>query len=194
VNNFVRGAIWLLHQQGKTNRDIEVALHVNHTTVGDVIQQCENGDFLQEESPQPKALPQVVDQDVYFEQLKQTLGKAHWNDKYIWQQDGAAAHSSRLVLDWLTAHGYKTLQLKADQPIWQWPPNSPDLSPIENLWGHMWSRVAKKHPDTEDEQWAACQEVWNALDPVYVSNLLTSFRRRVQLCVEMQGHCINPVY
>ena len=60
VNNYVRGAIWLLHQQGNSIRDIEVALHVNHTTVGDVIQQCENGDFLKEESPQPKALKKAV--------------------------------------------------------------------------------------------------------------------------------------
>ena len=75
VNNFVRGAIWLLHQQGKSNRDIEVALHVNHTTVGDVIQQCENGDFLKEESPQPKALPQDV------VERRKLVAKLHKKDK-----------------------------------------------------------------------------------------------------------------
>ena len=58
--------------------------------------------------------------------MKATLGKRKWKDKRIWQQDNATAHTAKVVKTWLAAN----VKLLED-----WPANSPDLSPIENLWG-----------------------------------------------------------
>ena len=67
--------------------------------------------------------PGTVDATVYLDQLQQTLGKAHWNQKYIWQQDGATAHTAKEVVEWLTKHKFHCLTRVAKQIEDQWPPD-----------------------------------------------------------------------
>ncbi len=45
---------------------------------------------------------------------------------FIFQQDLAPAHSAKATSTWFKDHGI---------PVLNWPANSPDLKPLENLWG-----------------------------------------------------------
>ncbi len=45
---------------------------------------------------------------------------------FIFQQDLAPAHTAKSTKSWLNDHGVGVLD---------WPANSPDLKPKENLWG-----------------------------------------------------------
>ena len=54
VNDFVRGAIWVLHTQDLSLRDIAAAVRVCAATVGVVVEQCEKGEFLKQVTTQPK--------------------------------------------------------------------------------------------------------------------------------------------
>ncbi len=45
---------------------------------------------------------------------------------FIFQQDLAPAHTAKITKSWLNDHGVGVLD---------WPPNSPDLNPIEDIWG-----------------------------------------------------------
>ncbi len=53
---------------------------------------------------------------------------------FIFQQDLAPAHTAK---SWLNDHGVRVLD---------WPANSPDLIPIENLWGIVKRKMRNKRP------------------------------------------------
>jgi transposase len=50
-------------------------------------------------------------------------------------QDGAPCHTSKKVKEFLQAK---------EVEVMDWPGNSPDLNPIENMWKHMKNKLKKK--------------------------------------------------
>ncbi len=56
---------------------------------------------------------------------------------FIFQQDVAPAHTAKSTKSWLNVHGVGVLD---------WPANSPDLNPKENLWGIVKRKMRNKRP------------------------------------------------
>ena len=54
-------------------------------------------------------------------------------------QDNALCHRAISVTNWLKRRKVKTLQ---------WPPNNPELNPIENLWSWLDGKLAKEELNT----------------------------------------------
>src|SRR5579859_6965640 len=59
------------------------------------------------------------------------------------QQDNARPHTAKRTLEFLEA-----FTRKHRLTIMDWPANSPDLSPIENLWAHLKLELSTQYPDT----------------------------------------------
>jgi hypothetical protein len=57
----------------------------------------------------------------------------------LFQQDLAPAHSSKSTAEWFNEYCIEVLE---------WPGNSPDLNPIENIWGIIKRAVKKYRPAT----------------------------------------------
>ncbi len=61
---------------------------------------------------------------------------------FIFQQYLAPAHTAKSTKSWLNDHGVGAID---------WPANSPDLNPIENLWGIVKRKMRNKRPKNADE-------------------------------------------
>ena len=62
-----------------------------------------------------------------------------------------------------------------------WPPNSPDLNPMENLWAIIKRRVycnGRQFTNLKD-LWTAIQEVSVSITPSEISNLTSSVDQRL---------------
>lgn len=72
----------------------------------------------------------------------------------IFMQDNSPVHKAGRVMSLLSRQQFEVME---------WPPLSPDLNPIENVWSHMirnWPTIHPRRPEVLD---AACQERWTAL-------------------------------
>ena len=103
--------------------------------------------------------------------------------KCIFMHDNAPAHASQYTKAYLTRKGIK------NEKIMQWPANSPDLNPIENLWFVIKRRL---YPDTKQyksktELWEALQEVCKGLKPSEIEKLTTSMDDRLFRCIKCNG-------
>lgn len=121
----------------------------------------------------------------YLATLKRTIGRREWRRARQWQQDNASSHSAKTVGAWLQ---------KNVSCMPKWPANSPDLSPIENLWGRMWADALKRRPSTKEQLWDAVKATFDEYDDSYIDKLIMSFRRRLQACVECGGASISGKY
>jgi transposase len=71
----------------------------------------------------------------------------------------------------------------------EWPPYSPDLSPIENLWAILKAKVHSEATTSKEELLARMWVIWNE-DPAIkraCSSLIESMPRRVLACIEANG-------
>ena len=105
-------------------------------------------------------------------------------DEVLFQQDNARPHMAKVSLKWLKDHGVECLE---------WPPNSPDLSPIENLWAELKRRLGKyEHPPGGMiELWDRVQTIWDDFGQGYCQKLIESMPRRMTMLLERRGKPIS---
>ena len=99
---------------------------------------------------------------------------------YIFQQDNATCHVSNSTRNWFEKKGVRTLD---------WPARSPDLNPMENLWGIMVHQVyghGKQYANKEELE-VAIRRAWDTLPIQTLRDLNNSMRDRIFQCVLNHG-------
>jgi DDE superfamily endonuclease len=99
---------------------------------------------------------------------------------WIFQQDGDPKHTSDRVQAWLRQHVHFI-------PKGDWPANSPDLNPIENLWAYLQQRVYAREPRTLDGLHRIILEEWEAIPPELLRRLVDSMPRRLAAVQHNEG-------
>jgi transposase-like protein len=110
--------------------------------------------------------------------------QAHYGSSgFVLQQDGATSHQSGYTKNQFQMMGIRTLP--------DWPSRSPDLSPIEQVWSLMKSRIDLSLIRSLAELDAAILEAWNSIDQSTIDNYVTSFPARLETCISVDGDTLN---
>jgi len=103
---------------------------------------------------------------------------------WVFQQDNAPIHVSRATKEWLDNRNVTRLS---------WPARSPDLNPVENLWGYLVRRVYRndrRYNNVADLK-RSLQLEWNMMPPAYFGKLLGSMNKRCVEVIQKKGRVID---
>jgi hypothetical protein len=98
----------------------------------------------------------------------------------IFQQDGASIHTAKTVKTWFQEQNIATVD---------WPAKSPDLSPIENVWGDLALRVYDNGQqfDNRDDLKRAILKAWSEITDERLKKLMDGMRGRMVDVVRRKG-------
>ncbi len=103
--------------------------------------------------------------------------KLYRDADFIFQQDLALAHTAKGTKSWFNDHGVTVLD---------WPANSPDLNPIENLCGIVKRKMRDTRPNNADDLKAIVKETWASVPPQQCHKLITSMPRRIEAVLKQK--------
>lgn len=97
----------------------------------------------------------------------------------IYMHDNAPIHKADVTTNWFEGKNIEILQ---------WPPLSPDLNIIENVWGRIKYELRTKVFTTEDEIWEEVEHLWKTLiTREFILGLYESLPRRIAAVLENSG-------
>ncbi|QRW16926.1 DDE superfamily endonuclease [Rhizoctonia solani] len=101
-------------------------------------------------------------------------------EKVIFMQDNASSHKAHIVQDWCQENGLE---------VFEWPANSPDLNPIENLWDQIKRELYSYETPASGmlELWERVQEIWDKVSAQKCQDLIECMPRRIQACIKAKG-------
>lgn len=111
-----------------------------------------------------------------------TSGLRLIGEGFVFQQDNDPKHTSRLCQDYL--------KQREDEEILQimiWPPQSPDLNPIELLWEELDRRVRDQCPSSESALWNILLDCWSNIPQATIQKLIARMPRIVKKVIECKG-------
>lgn len=121
-------------------------------------------------------------QYMLLEQLDPEVGKvfaAAGQSNYTYLLDGAPAHTAKATKECLQENNIDVLP--------GWPPNSPDLNPIENAWAWLKLALYAKQQNSLEDMWKEAQRIWNSMPVSMYKNLMNSIATRKAICTERMG-------
>ena len=98
----------------------------------------------------------------------------------LFQHDNAPALKSQKTARFLSSNGVQLLE--------NWPPQSPDLSIIENLWSYLKVKVMKRCPKTVSEFCQYAIEEYSHIPTDYVQTLYCSISNQLKMVVRNEGY------
>ena len=80
-------------------------------------------------------------------------------------KDNAPCHKAKTVLSFLKVEGIAVMK---------WPPHSPDMNPIENVWKIIGEKAQSRNPQNIDDLLEFLKEEWESITTTFCKNLIGS--------------------
>ncbi len=114
--------------------------------------------------------------------LKATASTLFGDKRWIFQQDNAKPHVANYSKQFFKSEGIQLLP---------WPAQSPDLSPIENLWAILKKGIRHKKQTNLQCLIKSVVDVWEKLEASTLTALVESMPKRCQMVIANKGHPIK---
>lgn len=97
---------------------------------------------------------------------------------FIYQQDNDPKHTSRVAKNFFNENQIELLP---------WPPQSPDLNPIEHLWDHLDRNIPDSERKSKISFIAAIKRVWDNTPQETLTKLIQSMPNRLAAVIKANG-------
>lgn len=115
------------------------------------------------------------------------LFRSSTSRSWVFQQDNDPTHNAARTYATRFNKEQQATRGRTVEVIKDWPPHSPDLSPIENVWAHVYREVNKKGCNSFQEFKDEIDKSFQNLPKSMIDNLWKSLPKRMAECVEKQG-------
>ena len=96
----------------------------------------------------------------------------------IFQHDNDPKHTAHIVKNWLDENVPNQLHS---------PPQSPDMNPIENLWGYLDQKLRANNIRNKDHLKECLLEEWRKIPVTLTKKLVQSMKRRMESVIKAKG-------
>ena len=108
---------------------------------------------------------------------------------FIFQQDGARAHTAKDTIKYIKE------KMPDHVPPKMWPPNSPDLNPLDyGIWESFMQKVYKKNINSIGTLKVALLETWEEFPQEEINKIIDQFRERCKKVKEVNGKHIEQFF
>lgn len=107
-------------------------------------------------------------------------------ENFVFQHDHDPKQTAKVCRDYLGE-----LQEEGIICIMEWPPQSPDLNPIELLWHHLDRTVRQSAPTSATTMWTFLQEAWQQISPLTLAKLVDRMPRLCAAVIKSRGCYID---
>lgn len=123
-----------------------------------------------------------VYRDILENVMLPSVEQLYPNNTFIYQQDNCPIHTARIITQWFGNNNIELLP---------WPSRSPDINPIENVWGLLVKKIYGRNfrPRNKEELWSAIENCWEELREKenYCRRLIASMPTRFNHVLEGNG-------
>jgi transposase len=118
-------------------------------------------------------------QDILANELVPYIASTSGQSEAQYLHDNARYAKAKSVLAWMENEGVNRMDF---------PPYSPDLNPIENLWAVLKRNIDARMPTDIEQLTKVTIEEWSKISVTLCQNLVDSMPDRMQAVVAAEGH------
>lgn len=112
-------------------------------------------------------------------QMLPSVRRLYRGENYIFQQDNDPKHTAKTTKTWMRRNNI---------PLMDWPSQSPDLNPLENLWSYLDYKCKNRKPASKEELYQCLLEQWRAIPNDLLMKLSDSMPDRINAVLKAKGY------
>lgn len=117
--------------------------------------------------------------EILINQMMPSAERLFDTQDWYFQQDNDPKHTAKTTKTWFRRNR---------TPLLDWPAQSPDLNPIENLWSYLDYKLKDRKPKNKAELFQILQEAWNAIPIDLLMKLSDSMPDRIEAVLKAKGY------